>query len=283
MDVCMMRDRLAEAGIEPKHLHVGTQRLPCPACDKGSKDTALSLLIDERGAAWLCHRCGLAGAANGESLKQHQPAAPPARSRKPELGFSDYAAGIWNATFPITADTVAGRYLLGRKCRLPPAHSDLRWIPSLKHPDGSSYPALIGLVTHVHDARQKLGLHRTWIQSDGGGKVDKRYLCSPLGDGVIRLWSDEDVETGLGIAEGIETALSLAHDYTPVWATLDKGHLEKFPVLAGVEALMISVDHDVGGIKAARVCKDRWETAGKEVHTVISKTAGHDLNDEVIE
>ena len=88
--------------------------------------------------------------------------------------------------------------------------------------------------------------------------------------GVIRLWPDEAVTTGLAIAEGIETALSLAHDYKPVWSVIDAGNLAAFPVLPGIETLIIGADHDEAGLKAAAACADRWAAAGVEVR----RTAG---------
>ncbi len=277
-----LRDLLVDAGIRPKHFDAGTQRLPCPQCDdrprRGPRE-ALALLIDAKGATWYCHRCGYNG-PDGDIVVVDAPKTAPPKQQ----GFSDYAAGIWRSTIPITADTAAGRYLRQRRCALPPPDptSHLRCIPSLKHPSGASFPALIGLVTHIH-TKKPLGLHRTWLKPDGSGKADvepnKAYLCSPLGDGVIRIWPDDSVERSLGIAEGIETALSLAHEFTPVWCCMDAGHLEAFPVLGGIEALTIGVDNDLRGIEAATKCAKEWLTAGREVYTIRAKQEGHDLND----
>lgn len=36
------------------------------------------------------------------------------------------------------------------------------------------------------------------------------------------------------------------------------------PVLAGIESLTIFADDDVPGMKAARVCAERWTSAGRE-------------------
>ena len=83
------------------------------------------------------------------------------------------------------------------------------------------------------------------------------------------------------IAEGIESALSLAHGYTPVWATIDAGHLAKFPVLGGIEVLVIGQDNDLAGIKAASQCAARWVAAGRKVH--ITQQTSNDVNDELKE
>jgi hypothetical protein len=95
--------------------------------------------------------------------------------------------------------------------------------------------------------------------------------------GVIRLWPDEAVTCGLGIAEGIETALSLAWAYAPVWATIDAGHMARFPVLDGIETLFIAQDQDSAGMAAASICARRWADAGREVLVTNQRT--NDLND----
>ncbi len=119
---------------------------------------------------------------------------------------------------------------------IPPAYGALRWHPALKHPSGHVGPGLVALVTDIH-SNEALSLHRTWITATG--KADVHPPRMPLANhtlknGVIKLCPDEEVGHTLGIAEGIETALSMAHSVQPVWATIDAGHLAKFPVLAGL-------------------------------------------------
>lgn len=99
------------------------------------------------------------------------------------------------------------------------------------------------------------------------------------GGGVIRLWPDESVTQGLAIAEGIETALSAAHAFTPVWTCIDAGNLSDFPVLLGVGALSIVADNDPAGMKAARSCALRWARSGAVARIVSTRETGTDLND----
>lgn len=96
---------------------------------------------------------------------------------------------------------------------------------------------------------------------------------------MIRLWPDEAVTVGLGIAEGIETALSLAWAYAPVWACVDAGNMAGFPVLSGIEALAIGADNDAAGHAAAQACAARWVAADAEVF--ITRQAQNDLNDAI--
>ncbi len=174
-------------------------------------------------------------------------------------------------------------YLMKRNCVIPPADGDLRYHPALKHPpSGMSLPALVALVTDIV-TRKRIGMYRGWTCADGTkAAVDPPRML--LGGhrkagGVIRLWPDDAVTTGLGIAEGIETALSLAHAFTPVWSVIDAGNLAAFPVLPGVECLTIAADHDDVGIAAAHACAERWTAAGREVRIVMADTPKADMND----
>jgi phage/plasmid primase-like uncharacterized protein len=164
-----------------------------------------------------------------------------------------------------------------------PEDGHLRYHAELKHPpSGAVAPAMVALVTDAVTG-EEITLHRTWIRGDG----TKAPLDPPrmlLGGhrkagGVIRLWPDEAVTTALGIAEGIETALSLAHAFRPVWACIDAGNLAAFPMLDGIESLTIAADNDAAGIAAAEACAARWTAAGREVRIVMPEKAGTDLND----
>jgi hypothetical protein len=131
-------------------------------------------------------------------------------------------------------------------------------------------------------------IHRTAI-TDAGAKVGRKTL-GPNAGCVIRLWPDEEVERGLVIGEGVETTLAAATRIqhrgtllTPAWATGDAGHLEKFPVLPGIEALTVLVDHDENGRgqRATAECARRWTAAGREVTQLIPRIPGEDFADLV--
>ena len=52
----------------------------------------------------------------------------------------------------------------------------------------------------------------------------------------------------MGIAEGIETALSAHLIFKmPVWAALSAGGIRDFPVITGITFLRILADHDAAG------------------------------------
>lgn len=181
---------------------------------------------------------------------------------------------FWKSLGPVRG--VGREYLVARNCAIPPADGDLRFCESLRHPSGHAGPGLVALVTDIQ-SRAAISLHRTWV-SPNGNKADVIPARLLLGGhrksgGVIRLYPDEAVSRGLGIAEGIETALSLAQVHKPVWALIDAGNLATFAPLAGVESLTIAVDHDDAGRRSADECADRWAFADREV-TFVEATHG---------
>ena len=251
-----------------------TKRAPCPVCDRGPKDTALSVTTDERGTVSYCHRCGFTHAENFERRPEFIPA--PNTADKP-LEWSERAEAIWRRTLPL--GELARVYLQGRGCVLPPRDGDLRFLPA-----GDKYPP--SLCAAVTDARsgKPISLHFTRLAADGRGKAgteqDKLLLAGHRKKGgIIRLWPDEAVTYGLALAEGIETCLAAAHLFTPVWACVDAGNLARFPVLDGIEALTIFADHDDVGIGAAKICARRWRESGREVRIRKPKQYGLDIAD----
>jgi hypothetical protein len=189
---------------------------------------------------------------------------------------------IWDAACLITEAGAGPDYLTARGCVLPPADGDLRWHRALRHPTGHTGPALLALITDIA-TRVPISLHFTWVNADGTKadcKPPRRLLAGHRkAGGVVRLWPDESVTLGLGVAEGIETALSLAHAFAPVWALIDAGNLSAMPVLEGIESLTIAADHDAAGIAAAEKCGQRWADAGREVYVAMPDQFKRDLND----
>ncbi len=261
----------------------GPRRQPCPACSRNDRDKTLGVTLNDDGTGVAhCFRCEYV-----ETLRDDRPSAkpPPARQTAPARGEpAPVLSNDWRDFFarlaPVSGPALA--YLLARRCVVPPADGDLRWHPNLRHPAGYSGPALVALVTDAI-TREPLTLHRTWICDDGTkAPVNPPRLL--LGGhrkagGVIRLWPDEAVAAGLAVAEGIETALSLAHAYRPAWACIDAGNLAALPVLVGIGSLLIAADHDETGIKAADASAARWAAAGCEVHIAMPERRKTDVND----
>jgi hypothetical protein len=263
----------------------------------GGERATRSTLRSLRGAGvgagtwfYLARLNGWKPAAAGESRPARP--APVLRAVEPEPErhqhetLSDFGRRIWASSQPL-AGTVGAAYLLARGCVLPPADGDLRFLPAHRHPLGDyTGPALVALVTDT-ETREPISLHFTWVCPDGTKANTPGPARLLLGGhrkagGVIRLWPDEAVTHGLAVGEGVESCLSLAHAFTPVWSCIDAGNLAALPVLAGVEALTVAQDNDPAGRRAAQALADRYTAAGCAVAIVASGADGEDLNDIIL-
>jgi hypothetical protein len=200
------------------------------------------------------------------------------RRRKLEI-----AAQIWKETASIVA-TAGEAYLAKRGIPLKtvPFYGGLRWHPKCPRRDATA-PCVIARFTDALTGEPR-GIWRRPINGD------KPMTLGPMGGCVIRLWPDEDVESGLVVGEGVETVLSAAtrciHKGTrlcPAWATGSAGNIEHLPILPAIEALTILVDNDENGRgqQAAKRCMIRWAEAGRSVLRLTPKIPGTDFNDLV--
>jgi hypothetical protein len=173
--------------------------------------------------------------------------------------------------------TPVEQYLHQRGVRLPPAPV-IRWHPRCPRADGT-LPAMVALMTDPTTG-VPCGIHRTFLRPDGSGKasIDKPKMMLGAA-GVIRLVDNDHVGEGIGLAEGIETSLTCMQviGWGPVWAACSRGGMATFPVLPG-HALTVFADGDAPGIKAARVCAQRWADTGADV-LIHAAPDGQDWND----
>jgi len=258
---------------------IGEHRIACPSCSRGGRDKTAGLRVESDHAYLHCFRCGLIETYRTESQAvRRQPTIKPTLvSSEKFTELSPWGRALWQSTRELSG--IAVEYLRHRHCVIPPAYGALRWHSGLKHPSGYVGPCLVALVTDIHTDKP-LSLHRTWITATGKADVNPPRLLlgnHAIAGGCIKLWPDADVGHTLGIAEGIETALSLAHCVTPVWSCIDAGHLERFPVMAGLTQLYIAQDSDPAGVKAATACATRYHAAGRYV--AISNQSQNDIND----
>lgn len=247
-------------------------RLYCPVCGDKSREKTVAVEVKPDGTRYAkCFRCNdvlLVHSGDGDL----QPPGPESRV------LSDFGRQLFHEAVPLTG-TIGESYLRARRCVVPTG-GDLRFHPSLKHPISKEcLPALVGLITDVRSG-QAISLHRTWIHADG-----KKAAVTPprmlLGGhqktaGVIRLTGDPHPEV-LGLAEGIETALSLAHVIPAVWSAIDAGNLASLPVVPDVRQLIVARDNDKSGLNAAEACARRWADAGVDVR--VTNQTENDLND----
>jgi putative DNA primase/helicase len=166
------------------------------------------------------------------------------------------ARTIWGEC-SLPGGTIVEDYLRSRGLELPD-EPVLRSHPRCPRGD-ERLPAMVALMSDPATGEPR-GIHRTFLRRDGSGHVGKMMLGHA---GIIRLC--EPMTNGLGITEGIETALAVAQrvGWGPVWATGSAGGIRNFPPLV-MRTLNIFCDHDSAGLEAAQRCAERWADVGLE-------------------
>jgi putative DNA primase/helicase len=203
------------------------------------------------------------------------------------------AQALWREGVPVVG-TIAERYLRHRGLFISTevqATGVLRFHPACPYrlEDGSMVrlPAMLGLMRDII-TNEPRAIHRTALTVDGTGKADlpglgnAKRMLGPAKGAVVKLTAHIDVTDGLGIAEGIESALTvICAGWRPVWACGSAGTIERFPILQGIESLTIFADADQAGMAAAGACQAGWLNAGRECRILAPPEAGADWNDVV--
>jgi hypothetical protein len=265
----------------------GRAKVLCPGPGHSRRDRSLQVtLIDDADDGFLVH--SFAGDdwrdcrdyVRGQlGMGIWQPTERRTRRRvieQPRRNDNDHLARvIWNEAIDAHGTPVE-HYLANRHLSLPPGAEALRFHPAC--PFGNTKtPAMVALVRNI-EGNQPQAIHRTALDRTG------KMSLGPISGGAIKLTPDEDVTIALGIAEGIETALSMQRlpEWlgSPVWSVISASGISKFPLLAGIETLAISADNDgAGGAgeKATIEVVERWQE--RETLVIEADDEGADLND----
>jgi putative DNA primase/helicase len=189
---------------------------------------------------------------------------------------SQVALAIWESAKPAQGTPVEA-YLTSRGIQLTTLDA-LRFHPGLKHPSGGIWPAMVALVTNGDDG-QPIGIHRTFLASDGNAKAPvepQKMMLGPCRGGVVRLAKPGDV---LMVGEGIETCLAaMQATGHPVWAALSTSGLRALDLPRDVHDVIVLADGDEAGEAAAREAALRWMRGGRRVR-IARPPPGADFND----
>ena len=267
---------------------------PCPVCQPNRKKgrNALTIADGSNGRLVLdCKKTGCAfldilAAAGVRSGDYTPPDAATVAKRDAERRAearrrAAQASRQWQEAQPL-AGTLAETYLQtarGITCDLP---KTLRFHGSCWHgPTAKEYPALVALV----DGSDGMAVHRTYLRADGAGKADivpAKLMLGATAGGAVRLTH------GLGplvVAEGIETALSLAcgllRGPATVWAALSTSGIRGLRLPDAPGRLTIAPDGDTAGREAANALAARAHALGWQV-SLLPAPEGRDWNDILI-
>jgi hypothetical protein len=161
-------------------------------------------------------------------------------------------------------------------CDLP---DTLRFHPACWHgPTAKRYPAMVALV----EGGDAFAVHRTYLLPDGSGKAaiePAKMMLGTVAGGAVRL---TDGPGGLVVAEGIETALSLACGLLSgparIWAALSTSGMQALRLPDIPDRLTIAPDGDPAGKAAAHALAERATALGWQV-SLLPAPDGRDWND----
>lgn len=176
---------------------------------------------------------------------------------------------------PNLKETSAAKYLQNRGIFTLPMEQVRFCANQPIHGYSGHFQAIWALAT---DARGQLCyVHRTYLQGDKKANVtpdkkmdslqEKNYLQYAKSV-AIRMFP---VSSTLGIAEGIETALSCKQIYgVNTWAAMNAGFMEKFVAPKGVKHLIVFADNDwsATGEAAAYACANKNLLSNNDIEKV---------------
>lgn len=272
---------------------------PCPLC--GGKDR-FRWDNKEGSGTYICNSCG---AGDGMALtiaytNRSFPSLageidlmlgnlkPDSTMARPEITDEKRRALLRETaaqTVKISKGDLADRYFIERGCGELVYPKTLRFAPRLRDGEGGVRPCLVATVQDPEG--NNVTLHRTFLRPDGLAKADmaspRKLMPGPLPKGcAVRL---SDYAGGpLGIAEGIETALSASRLYgMPCWAAINSTMLQAWAPPDGCTEVAIFADNDpkFGGQAAAFALAHRLSVAGLDVSVHVPSTPGTDWNDEI--
>lgn len=251
----------------------------CPAHEDRSPSLSVSETRDGRVLVHCfagCPQPAVIGALRSLGLwggeAEYDPSYPGRLTSKPDGMRSrddrqrrEAAQEIWDKARP-AAGTLVEAYLRARRVHMP-VSDQLRFAPDMKHsPSKQRWPAMLA---RVADNSGFCAMQRTWLMRDGKAKAPvqpNKMTLGPMAGGAVRLFAADE---RLGLAEGIETALSAAQLYSiPVWACLSANRLAKIELPQTLRVLMIFADNGEVGRREAWAAAESYEQRGLHVEII---------------
>jgi putative DNA primase/helicase len=288
------RSMLPMLGVDSRHLT--GKHGPCPMC--GGKDRFR--FDDKEGkGTWICSQCG-AGDGFALAMRLHQidfkevatrvedvvgkaPLEYRRRDERSEQAVRDAMNRLWGAGNIVQPGDLVSRYLEARGISLAKFPAALRHVEKCRYQaePPTYYPAMIAKVAGPDG--KPVTLHRTYLSDDGAKAAvsePRKLMPAKLVNGcAIRLCEPGPV---LGIAEGIETALSASIIWSvPCWAAINAAMLMKWDPPQGASEVIIFGDNDpkYGGQSAAYALAHRLAVHGTKVRVEVPDEPGTDWND----
>jgi putative DNA primase/helicase len=289
---------LTALGIEPKYLT--GKHGPCPMCAGEDRWRFTDM---DGGGSWICNQCGRGSSGvglvmqflglpfkdaaqrieavlgDGVEIRLSRTSQTPAQTRA-------RLNALWDRGAPVRRGDPVDLWLRHRGIELDIYPPCLRTAPSIVYNDDgrgtSRHPGMLARVTGPDG--KPVTIHRTYLTLDGRkAAVERpRKAASPIGKSpTIRLAPPGPI---LGVAEGIETALSAARLFgIPTWSVIYTGGIETFEPPPAVTRVVIFGDNDQNfvGQRAAHVLAARLSSR-LSLEVQIPNEPGTDWNDVLL-
>jgi hypothetical protein len=236
----------------------------CPAHDDSSP--SLSVRLGDTAILFHC----FAGCTTVEVLKAlqrrrlHDRSAVAMPGGKPKRDMGALALRIWQASKPV-AGTLAEEYLRARGLS-PPFPRALRFNPATVLGSGADKRIMPAMIAAVENDLGLVAMQRTFLNPDD---VLRKPILKPkvalglLGTAAIRLAPASDE---LGIAEGIEDALSAMHWFgTPTWALGGVERLAFVAIPEKVRRVIVYADRGRAAERLLEKARDHLTANGREM------------------
>ena len=255
----------------------------CPACGYADAFTARTTREGRTALHCFngCDRDALNDAARGALGSGWTPPPRPdaAKMQANRQSRQDAAQRLWQRSLPCPG-TLAETYLARRGIGHVATSSAIRFQSDCPHPGGSRCSAVVAAV--LDWSGDLVAVHRTFLDRDG-----RKTALNPPRASLGRLWGGavrlDPCAPALVVGEGIESAASAGLVLRlPAWAALSAGNLAAGLMLpAAVRRVVIAVDHDAPGQRAAAAAALRWRGEDRMVQLATPDQPGQDFNDLV--
>lgn len=253
----------------------------CPAHE--DHVPSLSIRVGQQSLLFKCFAgCSAIDVIRAIRRMQHEiPVTPPVDEKRFPARRSttaEYARRIWEAALPLQ-DSPGEHYLTARAITGPVG--ELRFHARTPLGPARAVRFRPAIIAPIRRGGTLLGIQRLFLARDAPVLArdlpkPKLTLGRPL-DGAVMLQPAVDT---LGLAEGVETALSAAILLDiPVWATLGNERLGAIALPPGVTRLVLLPDADAGGRLAARRARAAYAGNGLAIETLWPWYGLNDWND----
>ena len=292
------RSILLALGMDDKFIN--GRNGPCPCC--GGNDR-WQWVNDDGNGGGVCRQCG--GKADGIHLvaqwrdigwaqaaalvdeiigNQAVKADPVKRELTPDE-MRERCRKVLSYCKRVRKGDVVDLYLAARGIDMVEYPLTLAAAEALPYDRTASHPAMVAIITAP--SGENVSLHRTFLQGTAKLPAEdcRKVMPGRLPKGcAVRLSPFGAGDDVLGVAEGIETALSASALFgIPVWAVLNTSMMRTFEPPASVREVAIFADNDVNGAGQAAADALRQTLAKTHAVTVhLPPTVGTDWNDELL-